>query len=128
MIFTTLKIRVAYNALRIRIDDEWKIAFRCKYEHFEYLVMFFELTNASANFSSYIYLTLCEYLNIFCIFCIFCFHNILIYWDDKYFYENHVQLIFEKLRKLKLFVSLKKCFFELNEIDHLKYLLNTIKI
>ena len=47
-------------------------------------MMFFELTNASANFQSYIYLTLCEYLNIFCI---VYFNDILINSDDKNTHE-----------------------------------------
>ena len=78
-IFRELIIRFTYNTLRIRIDDEWKTAFRCKYEHFKYRVMSFELTNASANFQSYIYWTLRKYLNIFCI---VYFDNILIYSND----------------------------------------------
>ena len=124
-IFTKLNIRSAYNALRIRINDEWKTAFRCKYEHFEYRVMFFELTNTSANFQSYIYLTLCKYLNIFCI---LYFNNILIYSNEKKIHEKYIRLIFEKLCKFKWFANLKKCFFDLNEIDYLKYLMNTMKI
>ena len=95
-IFTKLNIRSAYNALRIRIDDEWKTTFRCKYDHFEYRIMSFELTNASAIFQSYIHLTLREYLNIFCIVYL---NDILIYSNDKSIHEKHVRLIFEKFRK-----------------------------
>ena len=124
-IFTKLNIRFAYNTLRIRIDDEKKTIFRCKYEHFEYRVMFFELTNALTNFQSYIHLTLRKYLNIFYI---VYSYNILIYSNDKKIYEKHLRLIFEKLPKFRLFANLKKCFFDLNKIDYLKYLMNTIKI
>ena len=87
--------------------------------------MFFELTNASTTFQSYIHLTIREYLNIFCIVYL---NNILIYSDDKNTHEKHVRLIFEKLRKFKLFANLKKCYFDLNEIDYLKYLINIMKI
>ena len=124
-IFTKLNIRFSYNALRIRINDEWKTAFRCKYEHFEYRVMFFELTNALTNFQWYIYLILREYLNIFWI---VYFNNISIYLSDKKIHEKHARLMFEKLCKFKLFANLKKCFFDLNKIDYLKYLKNTMKI
>ena len=86
--------------------------------------MFFKLTNASANFQSYIHLTLREYLNIF--FIVY-FDNILIYSSDKKTHEKLVRLIFEKLRKFKLFANLKKCFLNLNKIDYLKYLINTMK-
>ena len=87
--------------------------------------MSFKLTNASANFQSYIHLTLREYLNIFCN---VYFNDILIYSNNKNIHEKHVRLIFEKLRKFKLFANLKKSFFDLNEIDYLEYLMNTMKI
>ena len=87
--------------------------------------MSFKLTNASTTFQSYVYLTLREYLNIFFIVYL---NNILIYSDDKNIHEKHVRLILEKLRKLKLFANLKKSYFDLDEIDYLKYLINIIKI
>ena len=99
--------------------------FRCKYDHFKYRIMFFELINALANFQSYIYLTLCEYLNIFCIVYL---NDILIDLDDKNIHEKHVRLILEKFRKFKLFANLQKCFFDLNKIDYLKHLINIMKI
>ena len=55
--------------------------------------MSFELTNASANFQSYIHLILRKYLNIFCI---PYFDNILIHSSNKKAYEKHARLIFEK--------------------------------
>ena len=88
-------------------------------------MMSFELKNASTIFQSYIYLTLREYLNIFCIVYL---NDILIYSDDKSTHEKHVRLILEKLRKSKLFANLKKCYFNLNEIDYLKYLISIMKI
>ena len=102
-----------------------RLFFRCKYEHFENRVMSFELRNASANFQSYIDLTLREYLNIFCIVYL---DDILIYFNNKKIHKMHVRLIFEKLRKFKLFTNLKICFFHLNKIDYLKYLMNIIEL
>ena len=87
--------------------------------------MSFELTNASAIFQSYIHLTLREYLNIFYIVYL---NDILIYSNDKSTHEKHVRLIFEKFRKFKLFANLKKCYFDLNKIDYLEYLINIKKI
>ena len=87
--------------------------------------MFFELTNASATFQSYIHLTLREYLDIFCIVYL---NDVLIYLNDKNTHEKHVWLIFKKLCKFKLFTNLKKCYFDLDEIDYLEYLINIMKI
>ena len=88
-------------------------------------MIFFKLTNTLTNFESYIYLTLYKYLNIFYI---VYFNNVLVYLNDKEIYEKYVRLIFEKLRKFKLFANLKKDFFDLNKIDYLKYLIDTMKI
>ena len=49
-IFIKVDIIWAYNALWIREKNEWKIAFHCRYELFEYKVMSFELINASITF------------------------------------------------------------------------------
>ena len=48
--FTKLDPHGAYNLVRIRLEDEWKTAFCTHYGHFEYTVMSFGLTNASAIF------------------------------------------------------------------------------
>jgi len=45
-----LDIRDTYHKIRISKEDEWKIAFRTRYDYFEYIVMFFGLINASAIF------------------------------------------------------------------------------
>ena len=48
--FTKLNLKNAYYRIRIRKGDEWKTAFRTRYDHFEYLIMLFDLINASATF------------------------------------------------------------------------------
>ena len=77
--------------------------------------MFFKLTNALTKFQSYIYLTLCKYINIFYIVYLNC---ILVYLNDKKIYKKHIRLIFEKLRKFELFANLKKRFLDLNKFDY----------
>ena len=44
--FTKLDLRGAYNPVRIRPRDEWKIVFRTLYGHFVYTLVPFGLTNA----------------------------------------------------------------------------------
>ena len=48
--FTKLDLKNTYYRIRIRKGDEWKTAFRTRYDHFEYLIMSFDLINASATF------------------------------------------------------------------------------
>ena len=53
-IFTKLDFKDTYNRIRIYKKNEWKIAFRTKYSHYKYLIMFFGLTNAPITFQAYI--------------------------------------------------------------------------
>ena len=48
--FIKLNFKNVYHRIRIRKDNEWKTTFRTRYEHFEYIIMSFELTNASVTF------------------------------------------------------------------------------
>ncbi len=48
--FIKIDIRNVYHRIRIRKSDEWKTAFCTRYNQFEYQMILFELTNASAIF------------------------------------------------------------------------------
>ena len=48
--YTKLDLRNAYHRIHIQEGDEWKMAFRTRYGHFEYQVMPFRLANAPATF------------------------------------------------------------------------------
>ena len=48
--FTQLDLTSAYHQMRIKKDDKWKTGFQTRYGHFEYQVMLFGLSNASASF------------------------------------------------------------------------------
>jgi hypothetical protein len=118
--FIKLNIQTAYNFIRIKKKDEWKTTFRCRYEQFEYRVMFFDLANASATFQTHINFALKEYLNDFCV----CYLNdILIYSQREENHTNHVRLVLKRLKRHKMFVKLSKCVFDLEEIDYLKFII-----
>jgi hypothetical protein len=71
-IFTKIDLRGAYNLLMIRLGDEWKIAFRTCYGHFEYTVMPFGLTNAPVVFQHLMNNIFGEYMDEF----------VVVYLDD----------------------------------------------
>ncbi len=51
--FTKLDLKNAYHRLRIQREDEWKTTFCTRYDHFKYMIMSFNLINASVIFQTY---------------------------------------------------------------------------
>jgi hypothetical protein len=49
-VFSKIDLRFSYHQIKIRDEDIPKMAFSMRYELYEYLVMFFRLTNAPAHF------------------------------------------------------------------------------
>ena len=81
VIFTKLDIIAAFNKLRMAEGEEWKTAMRICYELFKYLVMPFDLCEASSSFQSYINDILWDCLNIFT----------TVYIDDILIYSKSVK-------------------------------------
>jgi hypothetical protein len=49
-LFTKIDLKPKDNLIRICVGDEWKTAFRTRYEHYKYLVKPFGMANAPAHF------------------------------------------------------------------------------
>ena len=83
----------------------------------------FGLTNTPASFQRYINKIVVEKLDIFVIVYL---DDILIYTDDDG--DGHVvavQWVLEQLRKFLLFVHLKKCWFQQEEVRFLGYIVSS---
>jgi hypothetical protein len=91
-IYTKLNLRDTYYKIRIKNNDEWKTAFRTRYDYYEYIVIFFELINAPAIFQAYVNEVLRELLNKICVAFI---DDILIYSNFEKKYTRHVRQIFD---------------------------------
>jgi hypothetical protein len=117
--FIKLNIQTTYNFIRIKKRNEWKTTFRCRYEQFEYRIMFFDFVNAFATFQIHINFALKEYLNDFCVRYL---NDILIYFQREENHTNHVRFILKRLKRHKMFVKFSKCVFDLEEIDYLKFI------
>ncbi len=120
--FTKLNLKNVYHCLRIQHEDEWKMTFHTHYNHFKYMIMSFDLINTSVIFQTYINKILTKLLNDF----YFVYLNdILIFFVEKTDHVDHMKQILERLRKFKLYVSLKKCEFFITKVNFLEFIIFT---
>ncbi len=120
--FTKLNLKNIYYHFRIQCEDEWKMTFCTHYNHFKYMIMSFNLINASVIFQTYINKILTELLNDFYVVYL---NDILIFFIEKTDHVNHVKQILKRLRKFKLYASLKKCEFFITKVNFLKFVIFT---
>ncbi len=120
--FTKLDIRDIYYRIRIRKKDEWKIIFRTRYDYFEYIVMFFGLTNTSAIFQLYINRALIDLIDIYYIIYL---DDIFIYFINSTDHQRYIREVLERLRNFKLYLKLSKCEFSINRVEFLGFIVIT---
>ena len=68
--------------------------FCTRYDHFEYLVMLFELVNVPTIFQAYINKALVGYIDVFCMIYL---DDILMYFNSLSDYEIHIKKILKRL-------------------------------
>jgi hypothetical protein len=94
--------------------------FRTHYDYFKYMIMSFNLINTSIIFQTYINKILTELLNDFYVIYL---NDILIFFIKKTDHINYMKQILERLRKFKLYASLKKCEFFITKVNFLKFII-----
>ena len=95
------------------------------YEHFEYLVVSFDLTNAPATFQSYINCALCGLVDNFCIVYL---DNILVFSKLKEEHQKHLKLVIKCLYYAELYMNLKKCNFFQFKVEYLEFIIDKNEI
>ena len=120
--FIKLDLRGAYNLIRMKAEEEWKTTFRIRYEHYEYTMMSFELTNASTTCQEMINDALREHLDVFVI---AYFDNILIYSKTLKEHEQHVRTVLRCLKQRRLLLKLEKCEFHRFNVEFLEFVIRT---
>ncbi|KAL0177034.1 hypothetical protein M9458_025928, partial [Cirrhinus mrigala] len=93
-VFTKLDLRNAYNLVRIRAGDEWKMAFVTPTGHYEYRVMPYGLSISPSFFQTFMNEVFQEFLHRFVVVYI---DDILIYSRNLAEHHQHIQQVLHKL-------------------------------
>jgi hypothetical protein len=120
MIYTKLNLKNVYYKIRIKSENDWKTAFRTRYNFFKYIIMLFGFINAPIIFQIYINEIFKDFLNIIYVIYI---DDICIYSSKFEKYTNYVRQIFDRLRKFGLYINLDKCEFSITKIIFLNYII-----
>nr|GEX20319.1 putative reverse transcriptase domain-containing protein [Tanacetum cinerariifolium] len=120
-IYSKIDMRSGYHQLRVREEDILNTAFKTRYGHYEFQVMPFSLTNASAVFLDLMNRVCKPYLDKFMIVFI---DDILIYSKSKQEHEEHLKLILELLKKEQLYAKFSKCEFWIPKVQFLGHVIN----
>jgi hypothetical protein len=118
-VLSKIDLRSGYHQLRIRPLDIPKTAFITKYGLYEFTVMLFDLTNATAYFMYLMNSVFMDYLHKF----------IVVFIDDiltqnEQEHEEHLRKVLQRLRDCQLYAKLSKCEFWISEVLFLGHIIN----
>ena len=120
-IFSTIDLTSGYWQIRLREEDKPLTSFQTPYGLFQFKVMPFGLVNAPATFQALMNSIFSPYLYRF----------IMVYLDDIMIYsrtaeehEQHLRIVFDILRKHKLYAKLAKCKFNQDTLKFLGHIVS----
>jgi hypothetical protein len=93
-VFSKVDLHSGYHQIKIRLEDVPKTVFSTRYGLYEYLVMSFGLTNASAHFMYLMNSVFMPELNKFVVVFI---DDILIYSKSEEEHAQHLRVILQRL-------------------------------
>ena len=104
-VYSKIDLRSRYHQLKVRENDVSKISFRTRYDHYEFLVMPFRLTNAPAAFMDLMNRLFSPYLDKFVIVFI---DDILVYSGSPEEHTEHLRTVLQILRERRLYAKFSK--------------------
>ncbi|RZB69283.1 Transposon Tf2-11 polyprotein [Glycine soja] len=120
-VFSKIDLRSGYHQNRVKSEDIPKTAFRTRYDHYEYLVMPFGVTNAPGVFMDYMNKVFYPYLDSFVVVFI---DGILVYSKTREEHEEHLRIVLHTLRDRQLYAKLSKCEFWLEKVSFLGHVVS----
>ena len=121
-IFSKIDLVAGYHQIRISEEDIPKTAFRSRYGLYEFTVLTFGLTNAPASFQALVNDILGDFLDKFVLVYL---DDILVYSETEKEHAEHLQKVFEVLRKHSLFAKPSKCVFGQLEVEYLGHIVSS---
>ncbi|RDX93040.1 hypothetical protein CR513_24755, partial [Mucuna pruriens] len=121
-VFTKIDLKNGYNQIHMKEGNEWKIAFKIKYDLYEWLVMSFALTNVPSTITRLINHILHSFIEKFVV---VYFADILIYSKTLDDHVEHLHVVLNVLRENILHGNLKKCSFCLESVAFLGFVVSS---
>jgi Reverse transcriptase (RNA-dependent DNA polymerase)/Aspartyl protease len=113
-VFTKMDLREGFYNLRIKPEDSYKTAFRCRFGSFEFRVVPMGLCNSPAAFQAMMNRIFYPFLDKFVVAYL---DDILIYSKNEAEHVEHLRRVLDTMAKHSLCVKRSKCFFMQTSID-----------
>jgi len=120
-VYSKIDLCHAYHLVHIANSDEWKTAFRTRYESFKWSVMPFGLTNTPVAFKQFINDIFSDLLDVYVVIYL---DDILIYSNNMSEHHRHVKEVLKYLCKASLYAKAEKCKFHSESVEYLGYILS----
>jgi hypothetical protein len=121
-VFSKIDLQSGYHQIKFCEEDILKIAFSTRYGLYEYLVMSFGLTNATAHF---MYLMNSIFMAKLDKFIVVFIDDILVFSKKKKEHEGHLCNVLQRLRDHQLYAKYSKCEVWLGEVPFLGHMISS---
>ncbi|GBG62830.1 hypothetical protein CBR_g32412 [Chara braunii] len=119
--FSKIDLKSGYHQIEVHPDDQYKIAFRTTYGHYEFIVMLFGLTNAPATFQRCMNDLFRPWLDRFVVVYL---DDILVFSRTLEEHQGNLRQVLEKLREANFKINAKKCDWAKTQVLYLGHVLD----
>ena len=124
ILYSKIDLRFGYHHIRMKPENVHKTTFKTHEGHYEFLVMPFELTNATFTFQVLMNGIFKPYLRKFVPF----FYDILIYSRSLEDHLEHVAVVLNLLKVNTLYAKRSKCCFNVKQVEYLGHYISRKRV